>query len=311
MSPSRQSWPGLRLGIAVVAAVASVALIAPGRAGAAVTWSPVRHLPVGNISIGYRTVGAGRPLVMIVGFGATMAEWDPALLARLGAHRRVIVFDNRGVATSTDSPGNRLTITEMAQDTFRFIRKLGYRRADILGWSMGSFIAQELVLHHPGVVRRLILSGADPGSPHAVQPSARVNAILNDPNTTPRQLVRVLFPKNQQQAGFAYLHRVGGQPGLVSDSFTVSPAIFAQQVRAEGPLWYCRGCGTYARLPRVRAPTLVADGSDDILEPPANSRIIASRIPHAHLLIMSDSGHAFMFQYNRLFSQLADAFLSA
>lgn len=311
MSPSLGSWRVLRLGIGVVAAVATVALLAPVRAAAAVPWSPVRHLPVGNISVGYRAIGAGRPLVMIVGFGATMAEWDPALLTLLGAHRRVIVFDNRGVATSTDSPGNRLTITEMAQDTFRFIRKLGYRRADVLGWSMGSFIAQELVLHHPGVIRRLILSGADPGSPHAVQASARVNAILNNPNTTPPQLVRILYPRNQQQAATAYLRRVGGQPGLVSDSFTVSPEILDQQIRAEGPLWYCRRCGTYARLPKVRTPTLVADGSDDVVEPPPNSRIIASRIPRAHLLLMADSGHAFMFQYGRLFSQLAGAFLSA
>lgn len=311
MSPSLGLWSMLRLGVAVVAAVAAMALLAPGRAGAAVTWSPVRHLPVGNISIGYRSIGAGPPLVMIVGFGGTMAEWDPALLTRLGAHHRVIVFDNRGVATSTDSPGNRLTITEMANDTFRLIRKLGYRRADVLGWSMGSFIAQELVLHHPGVVRRLILSGADPGSRHAVQASARVNAILNSPNTPPRQLIPILFPRNQQQAGFDYLHRVGREPGLVSDSFTVSPEILNQQIRAEGPLWYCRRCGTYGRLPTVRTPTLVADGSDDVIEPPANSRLIAARIPHAHLLLMADSGHAFMFQYNRLFSQLAGAFLSS
>jgi pimeloyl-ACP methyl ester carboxylesterase len=199
----------------------------------------------------------------------------------------------------------------MADDTARLIGRLGYRRADVLGWSMGSFIAQGLVLRHPAVVRRLIRSGADPGSPRAVQASAAVNAILNNPNTTPKQLLRILFPRNQQRAGLAYLLWVLHQPGLVPNSFTVSPQIFKAQTIAEGPLWYCRGCGTYARLPKIRQLTLVADGSNDVVEPPANSRIIARRIPRSQLLLFPDSGHAFMFQYHDLFPRVASAFLAA
>jgi pimeloyl-ACP methyl ester carboxylesterase len=223
----------------------------------------------------------------------------------------VNVFDNRGVATSTDSPGSKLTIALMADDTWRLIGRLGYRRADVLGWSMGSFIAQELVLRHPQVVRRLILSGADPGGPHAVQASARVNAILDNPHTTPAQLVRVLFPPNQQRAGFAYIHRVGSQTGLQPDSFTVSPRILAAQNVASGRLWYCRGCGAYPRLRHISTRTLVADGRDDIAEPTANSGIIAALIPTASLKLFPDAGHAFMFQYNRTFARAATSFLTA
>jgi pimeloyl-ACP methyl ester carboxylesterase len=286
----------------------------PGTASGAspgVVWSSVQHVAVGRISIGYRRIGSGPPLVMIMGFGGTMAEWDPALLTALGARHTVIVFDNRGVATSTNTPHDRLTIDQMADDTWRLIGRLRYRRADVLGWSMGSFIAQKLVLRHPSVVRRLILSGADPGSPRAVQASARVNAILDNPNTTPAQLIPVLFPRNQQPAGFDYIHRVALQPGLQSDSFTVSKQLLAAQNVANGRLWYCRGCGAYARLPSIRTPTLVADGSDDIAEPTPNSRIIAARIPHAKLRLFGDAGHAFMFQYHRTFARVATAFLSS
>ncbi len=303
--------------IVAIAVLTSMPTVAAGArrfshaasAAASVAWSPVKHIQVGRISIGYRTIGSGPPLMMIMGFGGTMADWDPALLTALGARHTVIVFDNRGVATSTNTPHNRLTIDQMASDTWRLIGRLGYRRVDLLGWSMGSFIAQELVLHHPAVIRRLILSGADPGSPHAVQASARVNAILANPKTTPRQLIRVLFPRNQQQAGFDYLHRVVRQPGLQPDSFTVSKQILAAQNTAESRLWYCRGCGVYARLPRVRTLTLVADGNKDICEPTVNSRIIAARIPRARLRLFRDAGHAFMFQYHRVFARVATAFL--
>lgn len=212
----------MKLRRSCLAAVAVLGAVIVGDAAARVSFSAVRHVRVGQISIGYRRVGAGPPLVMITGFGATMAEWDPALIEGLAAHRTVIVFDNRGVSTSTDTSRNRLTIAEMADDTWRVIGRLGYRRADVLGWSMGSFIAQVLALRHPRVVRRLILSGADPGGPHAVQASARVNAILANPNTTPAELVPLLFPRDQQPAGFDYIHRVGAQSGLVVDSFTVS-----------------------------------------------------------------------------------------
>ena len=138
----------------------------------------------------------------------------------------------------------------------------------------------------------------------------RVNAILANPHTKPAQLIHVLFPSNQQTAGFAYLHRVGSQSGLQPDSFTVSPKILAQQNAADGRLWYCRGCGSYQRLRRITTRTLVADGRNDIVEPPANSGIIAALIPTASLRLFPDSGHAFMFQYNRTFAHVATAFLT-
>lgn len=284
---------------AVLAAAVLAAPVGTAAAAPAFHPSPVRHVRANGVSLGYRAAGSGRPLVMIMGFGGTMAEWDPALVARLARHRRVIVFDNRGIARSAGAPVNRLTIAQMADDTAALIRALGYRRADVLGWSMGGNIGQELVLRHPGRVGRLILAATDPGSRRAIQPTdPAIVRVLNDPNVTPAQLLPVIFPANQQAAGRAYFTRVAtGWPGVRAEDYATPPAVVAAQARAEGPvLWYCRRCGAFARLPRVRRPTLVTDGRVDVVEPPENSRILARRIPRARLILYPDAGHAHLFQ---------------
>ena len=120
--------------------------------------SPYKFVQLPGMRAGWRAAGSGRPLVLIPGYGLTAAEWDPDLVTRLAANRRVIVFDNRGVATSSGSV-RRLSITQMANDTANLIRALRLGRPDVLGWSMGGYIAQELALRHPRSLRRLVLAG--------------------------------------------------------------------------------------------------------------------------------------------------------
>jgi pimeloyl-ACP methyl ester carboxylesterase len=292
--------------------VASLALPAVGEAqgGDGFEPSPLRHLRVGDISVGYRTIGSGPPLVMITGYAATLYVWDPGLLMRLAEHRRVVVFDNRGVLTTTRGRG-RLTIQLMADDTAGLIRALGYRRADVLGWSMGGNIAQEVALRHPKRVRRLILAATDPGSSRAIQPENPVaRRVLNDPNPTIQELLRAIFPATKQAAANAYVRRLLLWPGVQPSDFNASPQITREQSVAAGRrLWLCRTCGAYGRLPSLRAPTLVADGRRDILEPPGNSRIIARRIPRARLSLYGAAGHAFLFQRRADFASLANSFL--
>ena len=271
--------------------------------------SPLRHVRVSDISVGYRTIGSGRPLVLITGYSATLYVWDPGLLTRLAEHRRVIVFDNRGVLTTTRGRG-RLTIQRMADDTAGLIRALGYRRADVLGWSMGGTIAQELALRHPGRVRRLVLAATDPGSSRAIQPTSPLaRRILNDPNPTIQELLQAIFPRTKQAAANAYVRRLLLWPGVQPSDFNASPEITREQTVAEGRLWLCRTCGAYGRLPDLRAPTLVADGRRDILEPPGNSRIIARRIPRARLTLYGAAGHAFLFQRRADFATRVNSFL--
>jgi pimeloyl-ACP methyl ester carboxylesterase len=309
-----------RFSIGVVRRVSLVAVVLCAALGAApagagtppFTPSPLQHVKANGISIGYRTIGSGPPLVMIMGYSGTLYVWDPGLLARLASDRKVIVFDNRGVLTTTRGKG-RLTIKLMAQDTAAFIKALGYKRADVMGWSMGGNIAQELVLRYPENVNRLVLAATDPGGPNAVQPTdPAVIKVLNDPNATTQQVLDVIFPqtKGGQAASQAYVNRLLTWPGVTVDDFSASPTIVGQQSVAEGPkLWYCRTCGAYERLPSVRTKTLVIDGKDDIVEPPGNSRIMARRIPGASLSLFPKAGHAFLFQSNAAVATRVNAFL--
>jgi pimeloyl-ACP methyl ester carboxylesterase len=296
----------------LVVVVASLALpaVAEAQTGDGFEPSPLRHVRVGDISVGYRTIGSGPPLVLITGYAATLYVWDPGLLTRLAERRRVIVFDNRGVLTTTRGRG-RLTIQRMADDTAGLIHALGYRRADAMGWSMGGNIAQELALRHPGRVRRLVLAATDPGSPRAIQPTDQLaRRILSDPNPTIQELLRAIFPATKQAAANAYVQRLLLWPGVQPSDFNASPQITREQSVAEGRrLWFCRTCGAYGRLPSLRASTLVADGRRDIIEPPGNSRIIARRIPRALLTLYGAAGHAFLFQRRAAFATRVNSFL--
>ena len=276
------------------------------------TPSPVKHVRANGISIGYQTIGSGSPLAMIMGFSGTHYIWDPALLTSLAKHHRVIVFDNRGVLTSTRGKG-RLTIALMADDTAALIRALGYRRADVLGWSMGGNIAQMLALRHPNRVRRLVLAATDPGGAHAIQPTnPLVVHVLNDPIATTAQVLKIIFPQTAagKVAQTGYVQRLLHWHGVTPNDFNASPSIVREQSIAEGQrLWYCRMCGAYRRLRSVRSRTLVADGRQDIVEPPQNSRIIARRIPRAQLALFARSGHAFLFQDHGAFAARVSRFL--
>jgi pimeloyl-ACP methyl ester carboxylesterase len=296
-----------------VALVAAFALAAPAAAQVPFDPSPVQHVEVNGANLGYRTVGSGPPLVLIMGFGGTMAEWDPALVADLATQHTVVVFDNRGIATSVPAPIRGLTIEGMADDTAGLIDALGFGQADVLGWSMGGNIAEELVLRHPEKVRRLVLAGTDPGGPHAVLPTEPLALKLLSATNPPISLeIKAIFPATPagRAAGQAYVGRVPTWPGFTPDGLTTATATIRAQIRAEGPLWYCRTCGAYPRLPSIRAPTLVTDGRLDIVEPPANSRIIARRIPGAKLRLFAGAGHAHLFQFHGRYAGLVNGFLA-
>jgi pimeloyl-ACP methyl ester carboxylesterase len=291
------------LRFSVVSVLAVLALAAPAAAATPASPTPptaraLRTATVNGATLGYRDLNpsaAGRALVMIAGYGVTMAEWDPLLVEALADGHRVIVFDNRGVGTSTGSVRG-LTIAKMADDTAALIARLRLGAPDVLGWSMGGYIAQELALRHPSSVHRLVLASANPGSPKSTQPSQRVIDVLTSPSTTATGLLPVLFPSDQQAAGKAWLASISGQPGLTAADFATPAATMAAQEAATAGRWYGTGKGTYARLGRLRQPTLVAYGADDVIVPPANAKLLGARLPHATLRRYADAGHAFLFQ---------------
>ncbi|MBU4365998.1 MAG: alpha/beta hydrolase, partial [Verrucomicrobia bacterium] len=154
---------------------------------------------VDDITMAYWTYGAGYPLVMIMGFSGTMDMWDPTVITELSARYQVIVFDNRGMGKTT--AGTRdFTIEQFADDTAGLISALGIEQAHVLGWSMGTEIAQELVLRHPEKVNRLVLYAADCGGQKAVQPSDEVVRKMFDKSGTQEEqayrMFETLFPED-------------------------------------------------------------------------------------------------------------------
>jgi len=271
--------------------------------------SSVRFVDVGHIRVAYRMSGEGRPLVLIPGSGMAMDVWDPLFLHRLSQRHRVIVFDPRGVGLSS-GVGTTLTIQRMGDDTARLIQALRLDRPDVMGWSMGGFVAEKLVVRHPRLVRRLVLASSDAGGSHAIRASASVQE-LDDQVTLGQasldQILSLLFPPEGLQAGMAWLQRIFNQPGCCE---TVPAETAKQQVAAER-LWFQPRHGVYSRLSTIYQITLVIDGNKDIDVPIANAHMLAHRIPSAQLEIFQHAGHAFLFQYPNRVADRVNAFLQS
>ena len=283
----------------VAAVGASLALAACGTTvsltpGArAVVSAPVRvaHTRLG--AVGYRVVGTGPPLVLIMGYGWTMEGWDPRLVHALARHDRVVMFDNSGVGRTRELP-EPFSIDAMADQASAMMDALRLGRADVLGWSMGGMIAQALAVLHPGQVRRLVLCATYPGNGQAVMPSLAAIQAGSD------------FPANQAGAFDAFKAAISGYPSARA----VSPGTKGIQNLAMAN-WRTGMDGAGRRTARISAPALVADGTDDQLDPVANDRILARNIRGARLVLYPDAGHGFLFQDWRRFADLIDSFLTA
>jgi pimeloyl-ACP methyl ester carboxylesterase len=273
---------------------------------------PVEFATINGAVLGYRTAGTGRPLILIPGSSNTMAEWDPRLLDALALKHRVIIFDNRGAGTSTGAV-EHLTIAMMAEDTAQLIDQVAAGKADVLGWSMGGYIAQELALRHPEAVRRLLLASTDCGGPETTPPTSRALRILTDPNASQADRMSILFPRNRAGAGVAWSATIGAayaangyQP---EDAFNVSPATEIAQAKAAGRLWLSRDGGTCDRLHLIKQPTFIAAGIYDVIVPAVNHTALLDGIPNSQARVYRNAGHAFLFQPGLRYAQAVSAFL--
>lgn len=261
----------------------------------------VQTTPVGDIKIAYKIYGHGEPLIMIMGFSGTMDFWDARVIKKLAEHYQVIVFDNRGMGLTSDSP-KEYTIKLFADDTAGLMKAIKIKRAHILGWSMGTNIAQELVLDYPEMTDKLILYAADPGGQEAIQPIPEVMQKLNDTSGTTRERglrsLAILFPEKWLQAHpdiSKYFPKV---------TETASPQNVDRQAQAMAT-W----TGSFSRLKQIKSPTLIITGTEDILTPPENSPIIVKRILKANLVEIPGGGHGLMYQEPDKFSQIVLDFL--
>lgn len=259
----------------------------------------VAHTADGNV--GYRDVGRGSPILLIGGSGSSMDNWEPSFVDTLAARHRVIVFDNAGVGDTSSLP-SPLTITEMAGQTSALICALRLHRPALLGWSMGGVIAQALAVLRPEQVGRLILAGSQPGNGKALPIPPSVLDELGSTNLN--TVISLLFPADQQAAGLAYFEAIFQYQGF----YAAPPAAASAQLTAS--LNWIAGDDPVGHLDgRITAPTLVADGTEDVFDPVRNDVVLAHSIRGARLVLYPDAGHGFLFQDAASFLPLLERFL--
>jgi pimeloyl-ACP methyl ester carboxylesterase len=275
---------------------------------------PVQHVSANGLSIGYRTGGHGPWLIMVMGRSGTMAEWDPQLIRQLIRNHRVLIFDNRGMGTTNSSvPASEVTVPLMAQDTLALADALYIERFDLMGWSMGGEIAQQVTVDAPERVIRLVLCATGSGGPTEQLPSAPIQKIMSAPDLPTWTLFGLSFPPTAAgiKGAFDYAARVAAQAKyahLPSDSFTESQSGMEGQQHAREQ-WTSSEGGVYDDLPQLKTRTLVMWGNLDAIDPPANDKLLVKQLKHATYKVFKGAGHAFLFQDAREVGKTADAFL--
>ena len=261
----------------------------------------VKTIRVDDIEIAYKDFGQGEPLLFIIGYGSTMDLWPSGVLSNLSSKNRVIVFDNRGMGNTTTSD-KPFSIELFADDAAGLLDALNISRSNILGWSMGADVAQELALRHPAKVDRLILYAGSCGGNESVPSSPEVlNKLTNSSGSAREQgerLFSLLFPAT-------WLRDHPDSRTYFPIPTETSPAkSFIRQSEAISS-WN----GTYSRLPGIRSPVLVLTGTEDVISVPANAFVIGERIPGAWVIQVPGGGHGMMYQYPDQFERIVTFFL--
>jgi pimeloyl-ACP methyl ester carboxylesterase len=270
--------------------------------------APTQFLAVRDTQLAYRELGPQGvvPLVMLNHWGAVLDNFDPRIVDALANQRHVITVDYRGIGSSGGLAP--LTVHDMALDIIAFIRAMGFEQVDLMGFSLGGFVAQDLALTAPGMVRRLILAGTGPAGGAGI---ARVGAMswplilkgiftLRDPKT----YLFFTSTANGRQAAKSFLARL--KERRTGRDKGPTPRAFLRQLAAIRA-W---GLQVPQNLESLRIPVLVANGDSDIMVPTSNSRDMARRIQGADLVIYPDAGHGGIFQYHTDFTSKALAFLA-
>jgi pimeloyl-ACP methyl ester carboxylesterase len=277
--------------------------------------TPNLHVEAADgVTYRYRRFGApdesGLPLVCLIHFRATLDNWDPELVDALAAEREVILVDLAGVGGTTGTTPN--TVEEMASNVFAFLDAVKLHSYDLLGFSLGGFIAQEVALSRPWQVRRLVLAGTTPRGGQDIHMYAaghiRDTALLDAP--APESLLVLFFEKStsSQAMGVEFLKRLAlrtaerDAPSALAVRDAQLTAISAWGVRDETRL---------QRLASIQQPVLVANGDNDEMVPTKNTYLLAEHLPNANLSIYPDAGHGFLFQYPAEFATEVNAFLGS
>jgi len=273
------------------------------------TGASTQRVEAGNgIEYAYRDLGAGDvPLVLLQHFRGNLDNWDPALVDALAADRRVVTFDNVGVGATTGRTPN--TIDAMAHDAIAFLEAMEFQRVDLLGFSIGSFVAQEIALIRPDLLRRIVLASSAPQGAAGMHGWApEVIGAVGAPETSPEGYISVFFAPTDTslEAGRQVAGRIFGRTDGRDEPTTW------QTRRAQYDAVCTWGIPNHALLQRVAAielPVFVANGDSDPMILPRYSHLLAGLLPDARVKIYPDSAHGFLFQHYEEFAADIHAFL--
>jgi pimeloyl-ACP methyl ester carboxylesterase len=265
-----------------------------------------------GVDYAYRDTGGGcegvLPLVLLQHFRGNLDNWDPALIDALAATRRVIAFDNTGVGGSTGTTPD--TIEQMARDAIAFIAAMQFSQVDLLGFSIGSFVTQQIALIRPAIVRRLVLASSAPQGAAGMHGWApEVIGAVGTPNTSPEAYLGVFFARSavSRQAGTEALKRIYAR---AEDRDTATTWATREAQYDAVCTW---GIPDHALLQRpscLQMPVFVANGDSDPMILPHYSYLLAGLIPQARVTIYPDSAHGFLFQHHAEFAADVEAFLA-
>ncbi|MDZ7919186.1 alpha/beta hydrolase [Rhodoferax sp.] len=275
------------------------------------TWKtvPTQTITADGISFAYREMGqhnGGTPVVFLVHLAAVLDNWDPRIMDGIAAKHHVIAFDYRGVGASSGSPAN--TMEQMADDALTFLKAKGLKQVDLLGFSMGGMIAQEMVLKEPQLIRKMILAGTGPAGGEGISTVAGVanydilRGLLTGQD--PKQYLFFTRTSHGIDAGKAFLARLNERTD--NRDKEVSVAAFIAQLQALRA-W---GQKQPADLSVVKQPVLVVNGDQDRMVPTSNTHDLARRLPNSTLIIYPDAGHGGIFQFHADFVPSALTFLA-
>jgi pimeloyl-ACP methyl ester carboxylesterase len=273
--------------------------------------APTQFVEANGIRFAYRRFGnsGGVPLVFNQHFTGTMDHWDPAVTDGLAATREVILFNNAGVSSSS---GEVPTSCErMGANAVYFIRALGLPKVDVLGFSIGGFVAQEITLQAPDLVRRLVLVGTGPRSGEGMATlTPEAQEIFGATYDEPDHLwLRVHFTRSEksQAAGREFLKRF--RLRAQNRDPDVNEKVASAQIEAISK-WGAPWEKPFEYLKSIRQPTLVVNGDNDVIIYSVNSSILQRHVPNAQLILYPDANHGSQYQYPNRFVQHVSLFLS-
>jgi pimeloyl-ACP methyl ester carboxylesterase len=266
-----------------------------------------------GVTYAYRRFGnsstGALPLVCLVHYRGNLDNWDPMLVDTIASQREVILVDNAGVGRSTGTVPS--SVAQMARDALAFVDALGLKTVDLLGFSIGGMVAQEVVLIRPYLVRRLILAGTAPQGGedlHVFADGPVREAALSETPGRPEDILTLFFERtaSSQAKGREFLKRIASRE-RDRDQPTDLASRNAQLTAISE--WGIPDPTRLNRLAGITQPTLVANGDNDAMLPTKNSHLLARHLPNARLSIYPDAGHGFLFQYPAEFGAEVNAFL--